>query len=132
MLSVLGARVAHGRGFVDDDATAAPPRPQQPQQAAGPPPAPLAAPVAPPPPLMVELSDAYWHQRFSGDTSAVGSALDLDGQPAIVVGVLAPGFEMLFPPNTNIPSHPDLLVVQRINFETASRINVFMRLIGRM
>jgi putative ABC transport system permease protein len=50
----------------------------------------------------------------------------------MIVGILAPGFEMLFPPNTNIEAHPDLLAAMRINYETMSRLNVFLRVVGRM
>ena len=34
------------------------------------------------------LSDALWRERFSGDPRVVGRALDLDGEPYTVVGVL--------------------------------------------
>ena len=34
------------------------------------------------------LSDALWRERFSGDPRVVGTALDLDGEPYTVAGVL--------------------------------------------
>jgi putative ABC transport system permease protein len=48
------------------------------------------------------------------------------------VGVLAPGAELLFPPTTNVERWPDVWIALRLNFEGASRINVFLRLIGRL
>jgi predicted permease len=129
LLSVLGARIAIGRGFTEADAVAPPqPPPPPPGQPA---PAP-ATPPPPPPPTMVILNHGYWQRRFGGDATVVGKSMELGGQDATIVGVLAPGFELLFPPNTNIEPNPDMLAAMRINFETAPRNNVFMRLIGRL
>src|SRR5205085_10508448 len=56
----------------------------------------------------------------------------LGGGRAQVVGVAAPGFELLFPPGTNVDRLPNIWIAQRINFETASRNNVFLRVIARL
>ncbi|MGH7636651.1 MAG: ABC transporter permease [Gemmatimonadaceae bacterium] len=127
-LSLLGVRMLHGRDFTNGDAT--PFQPPQQGQGGG-----QAAPQTPPPappPQMVILNYDYWQQRFGGDLSIVGKSIDMGGQVGQVVGVTQPGFEILFPPNTNIEPHPDMLIAMRINFETASRINVFMRVIGKL
>ncbi|HJQ20096.1 MAG TPA: ABC transporter permease [Gemmatimonadaceae bacterium] len=125
LLPLLGQRIAVGRGFNDQDAFApAPPPPPAPGQAAPPPPAPL--------PAMMILNHDYWMRRFGGDPSVVGKTVDFGGQPGTIVGVMAPGFEILFPPNTHIEPHPDMLIALRVNYETASRLNVFMRLVGRL
>ncbi|HET9424766.1 MAG TPA: ABC transporter permease [Gemmatimonadaceae bacterium] len=126
ILSVLGARVIAGRDFEPADAVAppAPPPPPPGQAPVGPPPA--------PPTTMAILNHGYWQRRFGGDQGVIGKTVDVQGNPTMIVGVLAPGFEVLFPPNTNIDPNPDILFAQRINYETASRINVFMRLIGRL
>jgi putative ABC transport system permease protein len=39
------------------------------------------------------LSNAYWKRQFSGDPGIVGKAIDLNGQPVTVVGVLPPRFD---------------------------------------
>jgi putative ABC transport system permease protein len=129
LLKVLGLKVQHGRDFTEGDATppAQPPAPGPGQQ-----PAPQAAPAVPPPPTMVILNHGFWQRRFGSDPDVVGKSFDAGGQVATIVGVLQPGFELLFPPNTNIEPNPDMLVVFRINYETASRLNVFMRLIGKL
>src|SRR5205809_3882603 len=132
LLPILGAHVALGRGFTDADAVAPPPPPQRPGAPGHPVNPGLAAPPPPPVPTMIILNNAFWQRRFGGDTSVVGKSVDLDGQTAIVVGVLAPGFEILFPPNTHIEPHPDILAAFRINYATASRLNVFLRLVGKL
>ena len=125
LLPLLGVRVNVGRGFTDADAAPPPPPPA---------PVPGAAPVAPPPPLpaMLILNYGYWQRRFGGDPKVIGKTVDFGGAPGSIVGVLGPGFEMLFPPNTNVEPHPDVLVALRVDYERASRLNVFMRLIGRL
>ncbi|HEU4996688.1 MAG TPA: ABC transporter permease [Gemmatimonadaceae bacterium] len=127
VLSVLGLRVLLGRDFEAGDATPPPAPPQAAPGQAAP-----QAPQAPPPPNIVILNHGFWQRRFGGDPRIVGKSIDMGGQPGIIIGVLRPGFEMLFPPNTNIESNPDMLIAMRVNFETASRLNVFMRLIGRL
>ena len=41
------------------------------------------------------LSDSLWRSRFAADPGVVGRAIDLDGRPVTVVGILPPNF--LFP-----------------------------------
>lgn len=40
------------------------------------------------------LSDSLWRRRFGADPSVVGRTVQLDDRAAVVVGVLAPGFEL--------------------------------------
>ena len=130
LLPVLGARIALGRGFTADDAVPPPPPPARPQGQ----PAPQAqqAQQPPQPPAMIVLNHGYWQRRFGGDRNVLGRSIDMGGQTGIIVGVLAPGFEVLFPPNTNIFPEPDLLAALRIDYATAPRNNVFMRLVGKL
>ena len=130
-LKVLGYPVLHGRDFTEADAAPPPPPPFQLQPGQNPTPEQLAQ-LPPPPPQMVILNYGYWQRRFSGDPNVVGKSFEVNGQVATVVGVLGPGFEVLFPPNTNIPPTPDLIAAFRINYETANRNNVFMRLVGKL
>ena len=131
ILNVLGYPVLHGRNFTEADAAPPPPPPFQLQPGQAPTAAQLAQ-LPPPPPQMVILNHGYWQRRFGGDPNVVGKSFELNGQVATVIGVLGPGFEVLFPPNTNIPATPDLITTFRINFETANRNNVFMRLVGKL
>ena len=56
----------------------------------------------------------------------------LGDQPFEVIGVLEPGFELLFPPGTNVERAPDLWTPLRVDFAAGSRINVFLRVIARL
>src|SRR4051812_48336533 len=126
LLKVLGTRVIAGRDFEADDAVPPPPPPQLApgQRPAGPPPT--------PPTTMAIISHSFWQRKFGGDAGVIGKFVDTEGGPTQIVGIAPPGFEVLFPPNTNIPANPDILFVHRINFDNSSRLNVFMRLIGRL
>ena len=93
--SLIGAKIALGRDFEPSDA--------QPQ----PPPDPAAAPgTAPALPIMAILSNEYWQRRYGGNRNIVGhETLNFGINRALIVGVLAPGFELLFrPPPTWNPS----------------------------
>jgi predicted permease len=46
---------------------------------------------------VVILTDAFWRSRLGSDPGVVGRTLRLDGQPAVVVGVLPPGFHFDYP-----------------------------------
>lgn len=39
----------------------------------------------------VVVSNAFWRESLDSDASAIGSSIVLDGRPALMVGVLAPG-----------------------------------------
>jgi len=121
---LLGARVLVGRDFIDDDATPQPP----------PSPAASAPGGAPPPrlPAIAILSHGFWMRRYGGDPAIVGTSIDLGGGRAQIVGVLSPGFELLFPPRANVERAPDMWTAARINYETANRSNVAFRVIGRL
>jgi putative ABC transport system permease protein len=127
--SMLGARVQLGRDFAPDDGT---PAPQPPNQNPNQPPAPPDPNAPPPPPVIAILSQDFWQRRYGGDPGVVGRTIDLGGGRALVVGVLQPGVELLFPPGTNVQRTPDLWAALRIDFSNASRINVFMRVIGKL
>jgi len=128
LLSLLGGRIAVGRNFVPEDAL---PQPQPPQGANAP------AGNAPQPnaqqlPQIVVLNHGFWRRRYGGDPGIVGRTIDLGGQRAQVVGVLAPGFELLWPPGSSIEPVPDLFTALRIDFATGSRINLLLRVVGRL
>jgi putative ABC transport system permease protein len=121
---LMGAPIAFGRDFDDSDGVPEAPLPQ-----AG------AAAALPPPqnPISVILSYGYFQRRFGGNRSAIGQAMRVPGGPSpIIVGVLSPGFELLFPPDANIEQAPDMWFAARIPYDTANRNNVQWRAIGRM
>ena len=128
IFKLLGARVVLGRDFIESDAT---PQPNPPQQQGAPAAAPQ-PPAPPPPPAMTILSNEFWRRRYGADPSIVGKTIDVGGNPSEVVGVLEPGVELLFPPGTNIERRPDMWSALRVDFVGGSRINVFLRVIGRL
>jgi len=69
---LLGANTARGRTFVADE--------NQPGR-----------------PTVVILTDRFWRSRLGSDPHVLGRTLRLDGQPAVVVGVLPPGFHFDYP-----------------------------------
>src|SRR5204863_442430 len=49
-----------------------------------------------------------------------------------IVGVLAPGFQLLFPPKANLERSPDMWQAARIDFQGSLRVNVFLRVVARL
>ncbi len=126
---MMGASIIAGRDFQESDGT--------PQQAPPAAPAGNAPPANPPaqPPDSVILSNDYFQQRFGGDRSIIGKTLPVAaafGPPPVVVGVLAPGFELLFPPKANMEQFPSVWIAARIPYDVANRNNVQWRVIARL
>jgi predicted permease len=129
---MMGGSIIAGRDFQDSDGT---PQPAPPAARAANAPAPANNAGPPPLPNMVILSNEYFQQRFGGDRSVIGKPLPVAaaaGQPSIVVGVLAPGFELLFPPKAKLEQFPSVWIAARIPYDVANRNNVQWRAIGRL
>ena len=119
LFTLLGTRVAMGRDFTETDGTPLPPN------------APGAA-AAPYAPEKAILSHEFWLRRFGGNRDIVGTVVKLAEQRFEIVGVLEPGFELLFPPGINIERFPELWTPLRLDFAAGSRVNVFLRVVGRL
>jgi putative ABC transport system permease protein len=52
---------------------------------------------------VVVLSYGLWKSRFGGNTNAVGSTIQIDGQPFLIVGVIGRGFDTDTPADLWIP-----------------------------
>jgi putative ABC transport system permease protein len=127
LFRLLGARIAPGSDFTDADGTPLPPQPPVTTQPGQPNPA-----RNPPPPPRTILSHEFWQRRFGGNPAIVGTVVRLGEQRLDVIGVLEPGFELLFPPTTNVQRVPDVWTPLRVNFAEGSRINVFLRVVARL
>ena len=129
LFDLLGHRIHVGRGFVEDDGT---PQPAAPPPAAGAPP----AAAAPGDHRRCRPSRCSATSSGSAATAATPRSsarrIEFGNGRADIVGVLAPGFELLFPPGTNVEPRPDIVVANRVNYETGSRNNVFLRVIARL
>ena len=109
-LSTLGVQPMIGRDFVAEDAI----------------PFNNNDPNATPPTGAVILSHAYWQSRFGADPEALGRTIEIGGGPAVIVGVMPPGFRLLLPPMANVDTNIDLWTAARIDFVNAPRENVFL------
>jgi len=115
---LLGVSIAFGRDFVEADGAPQPPR----TGAQGEP---------PPAPTLAILSHEFFQRRYGGNASALGTPM-LGGKGPIIVGVLAPGFELFFPSRFKMERTPDAFFASRLPYDAARRINVSLRLIGRL
>jgi predicted permease len=84
----------------------------------------------------VVLTDAFWRARMAADPHAVGRTLRLDGQSALVVGVLPPQFHFDYP-TLRIPEPVDLYVSYPLESPAVIRSSstgrgVLVRVLARM
>jgi predicted permease len=124
----LGTRVVLGRDFVAEDGAPFGPPPGQGGPGAAP-----AGPPPPPPPQTAILTHEFWQQRFGGDTSIVGKTFPVGNNgSAEVVGILEAGAELLWFEGSGVERRPEFFVTLRQDFAAGSRINVFLRAVGRL
>src|SRR5215475_7375045 len=122
---LLGAKIAFGRDFTEADGEPQPPQ----SQAGGVPGAQAQAPL----PTIVILSYQYWQRRYGASTAILGRRMLRGGSGGpLVVGVLAPGFELLLPPKLNEERAPDIWYSARLTYDTANRYRVSHKVIGRL
>ena len=124
---LLGGGMAYGRDFNDDDAVPNPPAPPPGAQQQGPPPPRL--------PLNAILSYEYFRRRYGGDPSVIGRSMQIAGPQAprpVIVGVLQPHFHLYFPPDAQVISAPDVWIANRVGYDSANRMGVSIRAIGRL
>ena len=120
---VMGARIAVGRDFEDADGQATPP----------PDPAADSAKLPTPPPTIAILSYEYWQRRFGGNSAIFGHPMQNGGPNSpLIVGALAPGFELQFRESSNVERLPDMWTALRLNYDNRNRNTYFLRGIGRL
>jgi putative ABC transport system permease protein len=125
---VMGAKVVYGRDFTDADGIPQPPAPAAPAGAQ-----PNAAPAQPPLPTMAILSYEYFQRRYGGNPAAVGKTMVFNAQfSPQIVGVLAPHFQLYFPPASNEEVAPDIWLANRLDYDVKNRKDVSIRAIGRL
>src|SRR5215510_5374021 len=127
LLPLLGARMFLGRHFTEEDGK---PQPRNPAPVQGaPPPATQPQPRLP---VMAILTYPFWQRKFGGDSTIVGRTIDFANGKAEIVGVLAPGFELLFPPRTGIDPNVDMWTAARLDFDAAARNTGALRVLARL
>jgi putative ABC transport system permease protein len=97
-LTVLGIKMAQGRNFTEDED-----RPNGPSVAI--------------------ISHRLWLNQLGGSAGIVGQAINLDGKPATVVGVLPPGFQFGEPVDVLVP-----LALQQPSSDRGNHLFVVARL----
>jgi predicted permease len=118
---LTGARIAIGRDFNDQDGI---PQPAT-QPGAHQPPTRL--------PASAILSYEYFQRRYGGNTAILGQSMPT-GAPIrpVIVGVLAPGVRLYFPPQADEEAAPDIWIANRLAYDAANRNNFSIRPIGRL
>ena len=121
---LVGARILLGRDFSDQDGQPQPPPPATGNQS---------APTTPPLPTMAIISYEYFQSRFGSNPAVIGQSLN-QGKPFSprIVGVLAPHFQLYFPPSAEIEAAPEVWIANRLGYDAAQRYSVSMHVIGRL
>ena len=121
---VMGAQIVAGRDLETQDGIPQPPAPAATQGGATPPPR---------LPQMAVLSHEYFMKRYGGNPAVLGHTLGNAGGPnAVIVGVLAPGFRLYFPPEDQVDAAPDVWVANRLDYDAAVRNNFSIIPVGRL
>ena len=111
---LMGARIVLGRDFTAADAV---PQPTDPA-------------VLIPPGSAAILSYEDWQRRYGGDAAVLGREIVGAGTPGPrIVGVLAPGFKLYFPPAATAP---DFWVANNVGYDAAHRNLLTVGAIGRL
>jgi predicted permease len=119
---LLGRKTVAGRDFTDADGI---PQNALPAGAA----AGAQQPLTPPNAI---LSYEYWQRRFGGNRDVVGKRLPPAGQGSLVVGVIEPHTQLLFPPDMNEELMPDVWFANRLAYDAADRNSVSMQVVARL
>ena len=119
---VLGGRIVLGRDLNDEDGLPQPPPPQAGQ------PAPTRLL------LTAVISYEYFQRRYGANAAVLGHPMPGTGaQPSpVIVGVLAPHFQLYFPPEADQESAPDIWVANRLGYDAANRNQFSILPVGRL
>ncbi len=122
---LLGAKIAYGRDFTEADG-----QPQPPEPRAGTIPTDQTAQRLPD---IAILSYEYFERGYGGDRSIIGHPIErAGGGGPLIVGVLQPRFELLFPPQMNVETAPDIWVADRLAYDNAQRLTFGFVAVGRL
>ena len=120
---LVGAKIALGRDFTEADGI---PQPTPPPGGAQP-----GAQAPPPLPGMAILSYEYFQRRYGLNPAILGHAMFTNGQfTQQVIGVLAPRFQLYFPPASNEETAPEVWIANRLGYDAADRNGVSIRAVG--
>jgi predicted permease len=120
---LMGGKIVAGRDFAEADGQPPPPAPKGDGANA----------QAPRVPTYAILSYEYWQRRYGGSPAALGQSLGRGGPgEAQIVGVLTPGFELLFPPSQGVERLPDVWYAARLAYDNSKRKEFGYLPVGRL
>jgi predicted permease len=124
---LMGAKIVAGRDFGPQDGLPQPPPPAPGSAQAG-------TPSAPRLPVMAILSYDYFKRRYGGDPSVIGKTIRTQAPQfaPVIVGVLAPGFRLYFPPEAQTEADPDVWIANRIRYDVKNRNSVSIHAVARL
>jgi putative ABC transport system permease protein len=114
LFGMLGVDVALGRNLNPDDAV------------------PLPQGTTDPPPRSALISHDFWNRSFGGDPNVIGKVVHIWGGATEIVGVMPEGFQLVLPPELNIPPDGDVWRVLRWDMSRSSRERRALRTVARM
>src|SRR5271156_3107566 len=120
---LVGAKMAFGRDFTDADGIPQPDPPPggvQPQT------------PAPRLPIVAILSYEYFQRRYGLNPAVLGHAMTNGPLSPQIVGVLAPRFQLYFPPVANVEPVPEVWIANRLGYDSANRNSVSIHAVGRL
>jgi putative ABC transport system permease protein len=82
---------------------------------------------------MAILSYEYFMKRYGGNSAVLGHQLgNTRGPNPVIVGILAPGFRLYFPPENQIETAPDVWVANQLDYDAAERSNSSITAVARL
>ena len=82
-------------------------------------------------PVLV-LSHALWQRRFGGRADIIGQPVRFEGRAPVVIGVMPPDFQMMFPPDAQVPANIEAWAPFGWNVYAGPRDLYFIRMVGRL
>ena len=83
-------------------------------------------------PRVIVLSDGLWRRKFGGDPGLVGRSVRLESQAYTVLGVMPPGFEVIFPSDASVPADIAVWTPFRDDIAALPRDLSYIRMIARL
>ena len=83
-------------------------------------------------PFAAILSDGLWRRRYGADPRVIGRAVRLNGRPTTIVGVMPPGFKIIFPEGSSVPPEMDAFVPFHSHLAGDPADQSYLRVIGRL
>jgi putative ABC transport system permease protein len=81
---------------------------------------------------VVILSNDLWQTRYGSDPAVVGHSILMNGRPFTVVGILPPGFRLLFPDGAAVPPQVDVYSPFQEDLARLPRDQDYIRLIATL